>query len=401
MTSTKTKANTFVFQDESYSFQLLRALSGTVNEAADIGECLLTAQAIEENNDESWHEEWLKLARRVEKLAETYYLEEHKESARTAYLRASNYYRTAEFYLHCHKNDPRIVQTWAKGRNCFKKSVALGPFSINDVRIPFESTTLPGYFCISSDLMKPLLIIQTGFDGTAEELYYQVGRQALLRGYHVLLFEGPGQGEMIREKGIPFRPDWEKVISAVIDFALTKPHIDPERIGLMGISFGGYLVPRALAFEKRVKAAIVNGGIYDFHQVCMKKGLNDKDLDDTVLCKEIDEAIINASKNEASLRWACGNGMYTFQAQSPTDWLKKTRPYHLKNIIQNIQTPILILDSDEDEIMADQSQIFYEHLTCPKTFIEFKSQEGASLHCQIGAYALSNEQSFNWLDQTL
>ncbi len=98
-----------------------------------------------------------------------------------------------------------------------------------------------------------------------------MAHQAVERGYNCLLFEGPGQGEMIREQKIPFRYDWEKVVGPVIDFAEDLPQVDTDRIALMGISFGGYFAPRAAAFDDRIKVCIANGGIYDFYQNVLGK----------------------------------------------------------------------------------------------------------------------------------
>jgi dipeptidyl aminopeptidase/acylaminoacyl peptidase len=93
---------------------------------------------------------------------------------------------------------------------------------------------------------KPTLIMHTGFDGSA----------AIERGYNVLAFDEPGQYGPLHREGLVFRPDWEKVVTPVVDFALRQPGVDPKRIALMGISMGGYLAPRAAAFEKRLAALI-------------------------------------------------------------------------------------------------------------------------------------------------
>jgi alpha-beta hydrolase superfamily lysophospholipase len=79
-------------------------------------------------------------------------------------------------------------------------------------------------------------------------------RAGVERGWNVLAFDGPGQYGPIHRERLPFRPDWEKVVTPVVDFALTLPGVDPEKIALMGISMGGYLAPRAAAFEKRISA---------------------------------------------------------------------------------------------------------------------------------------------------
>jgi dipeptidyl aminopeptidase/acylaminoacyl peptidase len=58
------------------------------------------------------------------------------------------------------------------------------------------------------------------------------------------------------------KPDWEKVVTPVVNFASEQPGVDPDRMALLGISMGGYLAPRALAFEHRLKAGVANGGVW-------------------------------------------------------------------------------------------------------------------------------------------
>jgi len=62
---------------------------------------------------------------------------------------------------------------------------------------------------------------------------------AISRGYQCLLIDGPGQDEALRLQGLPFRPDWENVITPVVDFLIKQKYVDPDRIGLMGLSMGG------------------------------------------------------------------------------------------------------------------------------------------------------------------
>ncbi len=145
----------------------------------------------------------------------------------------------------------------------------LFPFYIESIEIPYkEGVTLPGYFYhyskkdsfynngdrntrgkeIEKKLSGPTLIAHGGFDSTLEELYSSAAAPALERGYNCLTFEGPGQGGVIRKQGIPFRHDWEKVVTPVIDYAINRKEefgIDVNLIALMGMSMGGYLAARA------------------------------------------------------------------------------------------------------------------------------------------------------------
>ena len=115
--------------------------------------------------------------------------------------------------------------------------------------------------------------MHTGYDGTQEELRAHA-MAATARGLNCLTFEGPGQGAVIREQGLGFRPDWEAVVTPVVDYVLGLPTVDPERIALLGISFGGYLAPRAAAFEHRLAACIANGGVFDFMAPRLPSGMS-------------------------------------------------------------------------------------------------------------------------------
>ena len=100
-----------IFDDPTFSLQLLRPISQTYYKGADIGECLSTAYRIRESDFESWYNEWYKTANRVHYYAKECLKLGHKISAKEAYLRASNYYRVAEFFI-IDPNDVRSLQTW-------------------------------------------------------------------------------------------------------------------------------------------------------------------------------------------------------------------------------------------------------------------------------------------------
>jgi pimeloyl-ACP methyl ester carboxylesterase len=392
-----------VFKDAQYSFQTLRALGYAVSGGADVGEVLQTAYAIKEGDDASWYREWLQTAQRCEKAGGEFLARGRKISARQEFFKASNYYRTAEFFLHGSPDDPRIVATWQKSRDCFLKAARLAEQPIVPVKIPFEGTTLPGYLCLvdNSGAKRPLLIVHSGFDGTAEELYFEVAWFALQRGYNVLLFEGPGQGGVIRLQKLPFRPDWETVVTPVVDYALSRPEVDAGNIALMGISFGGYLAPRAVAFEKRIKACIANGGVYDFFLATHLPAEEAKALDTEEGAREIDMAIYARMKSDHSLRWSIANGLFTFHARTPSEWLRMTRLYTLKDVAGNISCPMLVVDAEGDRDMPGQAPKLYAALKCPKDYLLFTRDEGAEEHCQMGAILISNARILDWLDSIM
>jgi pimeloyl-ACP methyl ester carboxylesterase len=395
-----------VFPDPTFSLQLLRTIGETYYKGADIGECLSTAYRIKEGDFESWYTEWLKTARRVRKYADDCLAANHKVSAREAYLRASNYYRAAEFLL-INPEDPRIQTTWGSSKECFSNAGRLFSPPVESIKIPYEGTALPGYFYgVKEDgnnntTPRPTLIAHGGFDSTLEELYTSAAAPALERGYNCLTFEGPGQGEVIRKQKLPFRYDWEKVVTPVIDYALTRDSdIDPSQIALMGISMGGYLAARAAAFEHRISACILYNGVYDGYDA-FASGFP-QSLRQAVEKDNVD--IVNTvvgilSDLDSNMRFNLNHGMWTTGTNSPFELIKGSKQYSVKNIAQNIKCPTLVLEAERDDSFPGQPKKVYDALRCPKKYILFTTEEGAEEHCQSGAPAISNQRIFDWLDE--
>jgi dienelactone hydrolase len=391
------------FNDAQFDFQTLRLLGSAASGDAEAGEVLSTANRIREGDFESWTGEWLKTAQRVHEIAERSRERGHGVSAREAYFRASNYYRAAEFYLHGDPSDPRITGLSRSARACFEQALGLSSLAVERVAIAYQGTALPGYFYRADEAgaRAPTLIVHTGYDGTQEELRAHA-MAATARGINCLTFEGPGQGAVIREQGLGFRPDWEAVVTPVIDHVLGLPAVDPDRIALLGISFGGYLAPRAAAFEHRLAACIANGGVFDFMAPRLPGGMSRQAAIDWVRgdpkgTDEVMRALMDASTDS---RWGIENGIFTFRASSPADYFLKALDYTLAGVAEKITCPTLVVDSEGDRWYPGQARQLFDALTCDKTFVNFTAAEGAEDHCQAGSPLLSAQRMFDWLQET-
>jgi pimeloyl-ACP methyl ester carboxylesterase len=265
-----------MFKDQSFSFETLRALGYAPYGGADIGEVTSTAGRIPDGDETAWYVEWRALAERVHADGDRSAAEGHRVSARESYLRASNYYRLCEFYLRVgSSNDPEVREVGQLSVDSFASAARLMNPAPQPVRLPYEDTTLPGWW-IPADLgtvhptggdpegPRPTLLFHGGFDSTEEELYFAGGAAAARRGYHVLVFAGPGQGSALRDQKLLFRPDWEAAVTPAVDWLLARQDVDPDRIALMGMSLGGLLATRAAATEHRVAALIAFDGLYSF-----------------------------------------------------------------------------------------------------------------------------------------
>jgi pimeloyl-ACP methyl ester carboxylesterase len=273
------------------------------------------------------------------------------------------------------------------------------------VSIPYEGTTLPGYLYLVDDSStpRPTVVYNSGYDSTLEESYYAIAAAALRRGYNVLAFDGPGQGAALREQKLVMRPDWEAVITPVVDYALTRGEIAADRIVLFGYSLGGFLVARAAAFEHRVAALILDDGIHDFHAAFAKSmppfmgAWIEEGRDDVAI-----PVLTMLTHVNTQVRWALRNGMWVFGADSFADLIRRARDYTLDGVAHQIVAPTLILDPENDQFLKGQPQLVEKALTGARTtLVTLTENEGAGEHCHMGAMFRAHQVIFDWLDATL
>ena len=246
-----------LLNDEVFDGQLLRAIGHMYEGGADYGECYSTASRIHAHDTESWYREWNATALRIEKMAHTALERNHKQSACEAFLRASMYYRASGQFFIGDPDEKRSLLAYQKSESCFQEAMKLVPnITYESIKISYkDGRYLPAYFMIPSNAKQKkgqTIIVNGGYDSTKEECYFFSGAAALRRGYNVLLFDGPGQGLALLEQEITTIPDWENVITPVIDYLNTRDDVDKSKIAALGISLGGYQIPRAATKEKRV-----------------------------------------------------------------------------------------------------------------------------------------------------
>ena len=396
--------------DQQFWFEILRTMGHAAYGGADIGEVLTTAQNIVAGDYASWHDEWLATADRVVAEAETQLAAGHGTSARDGLLRANNYYRAAEFFLHGDPTDSRIDHAYHRARQCFHRAAALFTPAIEVVEIPYEDTILHGYFYRAADngddSVRSTMVLHNGFDGPAEEMHFNGAAAGIERGYHVLTFDGPGQGAARHLEGLVFRPDWENVVTPVLDWVITRPEVDQSRVGLLGLSMGGMLAARAAAFDHRFAACVAVDGIYELGSTVLSHFPGSRAEVEAGLraerAPEVDAAMDELMASDPTVRWAITNGMYVMGVDSPRAFAACYLLYTLAGgIAEQITCPTLVCDGEADMFWAGQPQELFDHLTCPKSLLRFTNAEGAGAHSQFGAQRLAYARIYDWLDDTL
>jgi len=186
------------------------------------------------------------------------------------------------------------------------------------------------------------------------------------------------------------------VVSPIIDYYIDAPEVDPKRIGLLGQSIGGYLAPRAAAFDSRISACVADDGVFDLN-AALRRMMNWRASSD----EEWDRIAYEKITQDQALRWWIIDGMWKFGAKSPSEILKVTSEYNLASCVKNIRCPTLVMKGAEDHMFPGQPEQLYAQLNCPKDYLAFNNEFGAGEHTHVGAIGLSNAYIFNWLDSRL
>ncbi|MBV2356557.1 dipeptidyl aminopeptidase [Streptomyces sp. J2-1] len=391
-------------ENVQFDYEIRAALGAAWRRGADVGEVLSVASAVAGADGQGWFDAWAGLGRRVRERAEGCAAAGRTASARDGFLCAAGYLGTALVGVDAvAEPEKRLAEVFPDHRACLDAFLALLDPPAEPVAVPYEGTTLPGHLVSPPDRPGPLptLIVNNGSDAPMSAAWTLLGAPAVERGYRVLLFDGPGQQSMLFERGVPFRYDWERVITPVVDHLLARPDVDPARLVLAGVSQAGYWVPRALAFEHRIAAAVADPGVVRVADSWWQglgelRGLwesGDRDTFDRVM-----NGALGADPSLAAMwRWRAK----PYGITSPYDLLTEIARYDLTPVLDRVTTPLLVTEPEGEHFWPGASRELYDALPGPKELIPFTEAEGAHLHCEPMGRALFEQRVFDWLDARL
>ncbi len=363
--------------DIGMNFQINRVLTYG-EQAGSLEEIQAIATRI--HDFETWHMEWKSLAINAEK-------EER-------YLHAAYGYRMAEFFLT--DDRPEKAQCYESFIQCFYQAVDANDFERFDV--PYEGKILP-VMRFQAPNERGIIVVHGGYDSFMEEFYLTV-KQLPSVGYTIILFEGPGQGAALKRQGFKFTHEWEKPVSAILDY------FDLNRVTLLGISWGGYLALRTAAFDKRIERAIAYDVCFDGLEVMTRPMPTPIRQIVCLLIRSNSQRVGNAlisrlMKKSLLLDWAVTHGMYITGTQTPIDFYRKLSFHTMRSISSRIYQDVLLLAGERDHYIPVNQ--FYQQRNALINAHSIKSRlftiaEGGEQHCQVGNHQLAVDEMISWLD---
>ena len=286
------------------------------SQGVDYNDFVTTTKRIDRWDD--WCREWCVTGDFHTELASQSSEKENRLSAGEAYIAAALSYHFAKFMFQDHREE--YLTAGRKSITAFANGLRLLDPTGERLEIPFNGVTLFGTLRRPMGVpLPPLVLLLPGLDSTKEEFFYWE-EVFLKRGLATLSLEGPGQGECGYQMHI--RPDYEVAVSCALDFLSKRKDIDLNRVGMAGVSLGGFYSERAAAFESRVKAVVGNCGPWNWAE-CWP-----------VLPRLSKDAFIfhSGSKDEAEA-------------------MKKAEQLTLDGVAQKIKQPLLIIHGKLDRLV--------------------------------------------------
>ena len=368
----------FDFFSPAHSFgrHVQRLVAQAQEGGGDVFDIARTCSRIELGDKDAWEREWLALAQHSEAKAQEALTTGRTQTALQYFFFANQQYRMSDVFLGA-AQESKKRECFRKAQENFRAAARLHRPGIEVISVRCGSEEYDGYFCHPHDPKPgrwPAVFFMGGADSYAEEIYFNA-RPILKRGYAVLLVDTPGRGSSMYLKGITTRPDYEVPGKACIDYLVSRPEADAQRIGIVGLSMAGYYAPRLAAFEKRIKALVCWSGCYslldDLYDFCA-------DLQPTVR-----RLLGGVSHDEAR---------------------RLLKDYTNAGIAKNIACPTLITHGGADASMSVEGarRLFAEIGAEDKTLRIYDERDaGGQTHCSHDYWAHNMPLMLDWLEQRL
>jgi dienelactone hydrolase len=367
----------FMYFQENYWWSLMVMGSlGMGGEISEIDEICRPLRDVAGRNDdvarEAWFEGWSRMASRLERVARDRRDAGFRVSASRLFLRAANYQLLAEGMVQFGHN--RKLQAYERALELFRQGIRLQDHPVEFVDVPFEGTTLPAIFvpATGASSRAPCLVHFDGSDDVKEITYLRHGLGLANRGIATLIVDHPGSGGSLRLRNLRARPDIETAASAAVDFLEQRPDVDPDRVGIIAQSLGGYYAPRAAAFEPRFKLCVVWGAIWDWYRVREGQGSTFEPKD-----------------------------FQLFRSSDRDEVIGLVRQFTLEGgIAERVRCPVLIVHGENDrQCPLWTAETTYDRMTgSPRRELKvFRLDEGGASHCGADVKSMVTDYIHDWV----
>ncbi len=363
---------------------------------------------------QSVYDEFIAQANRLQESALEAQKAHHVVTARSRFIRAAKYYAQALYWVLGTSTPDGEADVYTVMDTMFTAGMKLMAPRPEQVEIRYEGGTLPAWFVKPErgGARRPTIIMNNGSDGQNVDMLAQGGLAALERGYNVVIFEGPGQGSQLFLHDVPFRSDWERVITPIVDYLETRTDVNLDQVAIRGISFGGLLVPRAAAHEHRLGAVVADPGsiktILDYPPI-IRDIAHENSADD--INSAWNATVVPGATPEQKFSLMKTFEIFTEDAHAAakrgelvTDFAAvaaQLERYDITEQLDAIASPTLVTQYEGDVNFTTEGRTLYEGLTRAKSrkFVEFTAVNGAQYHCGPLAPQVSNEACWDWVDE--
>ncbi|MFD9002435.1 alpha/beta hydrolase family protein [Streptomyces sp. NPDC059582] len=402
-----------LFDDPDFNFNGLMALGGSGQRSSEVGEVLTAVNTINKAgvSAQTYVETFRKLGDRLMQAPEG--ARPDRETTRFRALRAAQYYGQALFFV-LGSDDPageeRLYRAGRDAWDTFGKLCDPAPVTAD---VPYGRTPLPVWFFRpdGSGRPRPTVMLTNGSDGQNVDMWTYGVAAALERDWNALVYDGPGQGQLLFVDRVVFTPRWETVVTPLVDWLVARSDVDADRIALAGLSMAGDLAPRAAAFEQRIAALVAMPGCLDpwlgFPAEIRKILTPDKEETNRIWTKEVVPQLSPAEATTMKKRFepfsvpamlAAREGKIFTDFFTPAGLVQSLK---ITDVVGLIKAPTLVLDYEFEQFYPGQARQMADKLTAPKDYVKLTAATGAQSHCSPMAPQQHCEVVFDWLQKTL
>ena len=374
-----------------WSHGLLLALGGAPWGGGEIDEINRVGLRLKDRvgDDTAWFQEWAGEAERIENIGHQEAAKGHALTAAAYLFRASHYYHVGERFLQPKTDESQAA--YKRGVEAFRKAARhVSRPRIEHVEVPYEGTSLPGII-VHADRVPgrtgkgPVMLFLDGFDVTKEIQYFKGVPDLAARGISCLILDGPGNGEAIRFRNLPLHHQTERHAGAAYDYLAGRPEFDPQRIGIMALSLGGYYSPRAASMDDRFACCIAWGPEWDYHTKWQER-----------LARIERGEILSLSVPWQHLLWVFG-------VKTKEEAFRQLEGFKLDGVVQKMKCPFLLVWGEGDQQAPfDHAKKTIDAVGSKRKELKiFTRAEGGYHHCQVDNISIGTAYMWDWLADVL